>query len=86
MSCPVREKLVLLEPVELKEHRDPVVRLVPQDLLDLLEHRFVYFDLLQSYYSFVSFKLVFIVISFFSVGSQFSLVSASFHFSVVFLF
>lgn len=38
---PVREKLVLLEPVELKDNRDPAERPVPQDLLDPLEHRFV---------------------------------------------
>lgn len=39
--CPVREKLVLLVPVDLRANRDPVERLVPQDLLDLLELRFV---------------------------------------------
>ncbi|CAN9515348.1 unnamed protein product [Ophioblennius macclurei] len=33
-----REKLVLLVPVELKEHRDPEERLEPQDLPDLPEH------------------------------------------------
>lgn len=41
LLCPVREKLVQLEPVDLKEHRDPVERLELQDLLDLLAHRFV---------------------------------------------
>lgn len=45
MLCSVREKLVLLEPVELKDNRDPVERPVLLDLLDLLEHRFVcHFD------------------------------------------
>lgn len=39
--CPIREKLDLLETVELKDNRAPVERLVAQDLLDLLEHRFV---------------------------------------------
>lgn len=59
LLCPVREKLVLLESVELKDNRDPVERPVLQDLLDLLEHRFVchhlsHFDLLikQYYYLF----------------------------------
>lgn len=41
MLCSVREKLVLLEPVELKDNKDPVERPVLLDLLDLLEHRFV---------------------------------------------
>lgn len=41
LLCAVREKLVLLEPVERKANRVPVERLVPQDLPDLLEHRFV---------------------------------------------
>lgn len=39
--CPVREKLVLLVPADLRAHRDPVERLVPQDLPDPPEHRFV---------------------------------------------
>lgn len=41
LSCLIREKLVLLEPVELKDNRDPAERPVPQDLLDPPEHRFV---------------------------------------------
>lgn len=39
--CPVREKLVPLVPADLRAHRDLVERLVPQDLPDLPEHRFV---------------------------------------------
>lgn len=39
--CPLREKLVLLEPVDLKEHRVLAERAVPQDPLDPPEHRFV---------------------------------------------
>lgn len=40
--CPVREKPDLLETAELKDNRDPAERLVLRDLLDLLEHRFVW--------------------------------------------
>lgn len=39
--CPVREKLVLLVPADLRARRDLVERLVPQGLPDLPEHRFV---------------------------------------------
>lgn len=42
LLCPIREKLDLLEIVELKDNRDPVERLVVRDLLVLLEHRFVH--------------------------------------------
>lgn len=42
LLCPIREKLGLLEIVELKDNRDPAERLVVRDLLDLLEHRFVH--------------------------------------------
>ena len=41
LFCPVREKLVQLVPVDLKEHRDLVERPVLQDLPDLLVHRLV---------------------------------------------
>lgn len=42
LLCPIREKLDLLEIVELKDNRDPGERLVVRDLLDLPEHRFVH--------------------------------------------
>lgn len=46
----IREKLVLLESVDLKDNRDPVERLELQDLLVLLEHRFVYHMSLSTQY------------------------------------
>lgn len=57
---PIREKLDLLEIVELKDNRDHAERLVLLDLPDLLEHRFVIITTSYSLSDIFTLKWVFV--------------------------